>query len=254
MNIDISTFNVPIGIGMSGITYGSEKYPLLALKRMTGSICDEAETEFERSVRIYDAYRLYTLCNETPIPYLKVPQFLSFTRNEDSCDLLIERVLPTRDEQLWHLSLSDTIPMKDRTYGLSFSGNSDGPLRGFFPSTSTLSAHLDDRLFLGDIVYRIGILDGILLFGAGYLPIDVEYVLDKEDNVTALDFGLVVPNTYDDAAINTYIDSLDTSIYYIPIDEYRTNFLAGLRSAYNCFSPNKDEFLTTLVDRIESMD
>jgi hypothetical protein len=43
---------------------------------------------------------------------------------------------------------------------------------------------------ISEIVYSIGLLDGIILFGAGYIPIDVEYIL-SQGKVWAIDFGML---------------------------------------------------------------
>lgn len=61
--LDISSFVLPIGAGMTATVYASLKHPNLILKKIKREECDAAEIEAKAGQRIYNAYREYILCS-----------------------------------------------------------------------------------------------------------------------------------------------------------------------------------------------
>jgi hypothetical protein len=262
MSIDIGTFDTPIGAGMSGIVYTSALYPNLVVKRMNKDACVSARKEYDIASDIYEAYMRYRLCSsrEDEDINICIPRVLEFQDNDSYCDILMEKVKPitfTRNGELYnsiiHISLSDAIREKDREYGIAYvvpvSGSN--PSRGFFASEDTIASLIGEDGDISTIIHDIGLLDGIILC-AGYIPKDVEYILTQRNGkwcVAAIDFGLV--QRVDDP-VDAYIDELDTSIYYTPIDQYQDSFIQGLREASSCLCPDSD-IIAEIITAIPNM-
>lgn len=251
--IDIASFDTPVGAGMSGVVFASEKYPNLVLKRMDMRICKEARRELAISQNIYNMYRQYILCNSKGRdPAICIPQQLMYVDGNNYCAIVMEK-MKTISGKVWHIALSDAIAMKDREYGVNYSipVGTGNPSRGFFASEASIAILTN----IDSVIYRIGLLDGIMLFGAGVIPVDVEYILSPsqtEYDVCAIDFGLVTRHNYDDDAVEKYIDELDRSIYYVPVDKHRESFIRGLEDAAICFG--SESFASSIIDKIREME
>ena len=84
MNKD--SFEIPIGAGMTGITYASNKYTNLVLKMIHANDCIESEKEFLAGKNIYDAYMKCSLLQESRI---KVPFYIEFDLSHSGCSILM---------------------------------------------------------------------------------------------------------------------------------------------------------------------
>ena len=97
-----------------------------------------------------------------------------------------------------------------------------GP-RGLYLSKRSLQSKLTKKLQgddVGLIGYAVGLLHGYI-YAAGYLPDDVEIVIDKNHDIAMYDFGMVYKNRYNGEAAD-----YDP---YIPIDiKGREEYLRGV--------------------------
>ena len=111
-----------------------------------------------------------------------------------------------------------------------------GP-RGVYLSKRSLQSRLSKKV-QGDVIklfaYAVGILHGYI-YAAGYQPLDVEIVIDKNNDIAMYDFGMIYKNEY----------TGEKADYdpYIPIDiEGREEYLRGVYEVLAFFNVDTVEF------------
>jgi len=201
----------------------------------------------------------------------------------------MERILPPDGfNTLIQLSLSQKLPPKERNKLLGSKRDipvSDtNPPRGFFITSDNLQEYLqqfnlkhETTYTIEDVIVGMGILTGIVVFGAHYDPRDVEYVLatDRRNQnglaIYILDFGMVSKFTplheeeipEDDEIITEIVgdnpaqvarDIWTISIWndiYLPSSfEGRVLFLYGFFLVQRCISDQDPSLTSELRKRI----
>lgn len=256
-------YSVILGGGGYGVVKTGVDYPdnTIAVKFLKQG-CNDAKKEYITNRKVYDAYKIFLRCHYVSnISVVKPYEFVNGSTNivcgdnTYSCLLKMERLFsPMKDGYAVHIAINGQMHVSQLNK-LVMSGNVP---RGYFYDSDHILKLIKGSMSLADVTYRIGVLDGICIFGAHYAPIDAEYILtvNKEDElyVTMIDFGLFTPLevTYDTyKSVASYIsDAQDDNLYYHPhsdeipfefVDEARNAFIQGISDAYNCFKSNNNE-------------
>lgn len=218
---------------------------------------------------------IYALNNQY-IPMIKTinsPKFIHICLNQESCgnvsmELGIDRKKPIDD------------------------GNRS---RGIFMIASDIQKlykkydkNISKNNVIQHIVRQIGILYGIILFGAGMIPHDVEYGVGLKPGtnnivIAAIDFGNCVPHNYqlniesatqccipkslNQCGILGYTSVLKTSsldtlwnkLFNIGIDEYfsfnhyMNNFMSGFYDVWSVFNTAQKDYYDNLYDPLKKL-
>lgn len=254
----LDRYKIILGGGGYGVVKtGDELDDATAVKFLKSKMCPSAKKEYIVARKVYDAYKIFLNCKK--VPNFSVVKPYNFIQNGNSacpdgkysCALIMERLFsPIDDGYAVHLALNGQIHWSSMNKVLY----SNGVPRGYFYGPIHVKELLSQGRGLASleqVTYRIGLLDGIVIFGAGMIPVDVEYILtvkNKEYYVSLIDVGLFVPldvsNTnVEDLAM--YISELqDNNLYYHPYSDAipsetsglcRDAFIQGINDAYGCF-------------------
>lgn len=253
------TYTEVIGGGGYGIvkTGIGDPYDKYAVKFLYAAQCPSAKTEYITNKFIYSAYEIFTLHN--PLLGVSVVKPYDFTSsdcvvncNSDKydCAVVMERLISPLNYAV-HLAFNGVIhPSMLNT--IIYAGKVP---RGYFFDPEHIESMLQGQKILStleDITYRMGILDGISIFGARKIPIDVEYILTVGSdgyNVTMIDFGFftdlnITSSNYQEVAQNIS-DQQELNLYYhpysdaIPInhrESCKDAYIRGFTEAYNTFN------------------
>lgn len=259
MELKPEDFNIIIGGGGYGTIYGSKKHPDIVMKTINATFCDCARDEYLMHKKIYDAFTSSLICSK--IDYISIPEPYFFTEHirshsyKKNCNYFMEK-LHLIDGHYIHICLNDTISKKDREWRREDDEDigEDNPTRGFFASEEyirDLLKRYKSKLKIQDIIYRMGYLFSMMIFGASIYPIDVEYGLTTRENeiyISAIDFGIVIPLDFDvkdrvegntcnptDRSMEDIIDSIFSEIYYTPEPKYIDDYKRGVTDAFKCF-------------------
>lgn len=254
----LNTYTHVIGGGGFGIvkTGNTDPYDKYAVKFLYASECPTANKEFITNKFVHSAFEIFKQCNPVkavsvvePYNYIMSNDFIKHGTNHYDCALTMERLVsPMSDGYAVHLAFNGVI-IPSQLNQLKYA--KDAP-RGYFfgpeyiqnlivnqPIISTLEA----------ITYRIGILDGITIFGAHKIPIDAEYILTIGDDgytITMLDFGLFSninlssPGLAEEISLaqeyNLYYHPSSDSIPYNHKESCKQAYIQGFTDAYYCFN------------------
>jgi hypothetical protein len=271
------TYTQVIGGGGYGIvkTGIGDPYNKYAVKFLYASQCPSAKKEYISNKLIYSAYEIFML--HDPVPGVSVVKPYDFTTsnctvncNTDTydCAVVMERLTSPLDYAV-HLAFNGAISpsmMNKIIYA-------DKIPRGYFFDPQHIESMLTGQTVitkLEDIIYRMGILDGISIFGARKIPVDAEYILTVSPtglNVSMLDFGMfadlnVTPDNYQEVA--QYIsDQQELNLYYHPYSEAipadrqqscKNSYIEGFTKAYKRFdSDTYSQLYNALIDIYTSL-
>lgn len=264
--INPEDFTEIIGGGGYGTIIKSNSGDIIGKFLNRNGQCGASKIEFEKHLKIYNAF-------ETAIAASDYDQFciskpIAFNTNtttvlgtEYSCYYLMTLINPIDQNGLYHIvSQEEYAPTMNKVIGRRASEpiSDNNPSRGFFATKS----YINDKLLPGngnlqtftDVLRYMGFAFGTILFGAELLPIDVEYLLGKQNEklcFTVLDFGLVVPVNFNNdptKIANQIIDNiLDIEIYY-PSDEDDIQIVKqGITDAYNIFASQQKQQVLELI-------
>ena len=277
--LNLSKFTKTLGAGGFGIVKTGSSYPEneYAIKFLHSSeACGSAKKEFIIGKGIYDAFVTFRQCDPS-VTQINIPEPIEFSDikyNGYDCYVVMKRLFSAHEKGDYaiHLVFNDILPASQinklvmRHYGATATG--DNSPRGYFYNMDKVREYLDqypgkamDIETISDVVYRMGVLNGIIIFGARYIPHDVEYLLTYENghyDVSVLDFGMATPiniteDNYDEIA-KDISQKQELDVYFHPcsinpIDEQlKQRYIEGITVAYECF---KDlilpEFYQSLV-------
>lgn len=253
----LDTYMIVIGGGGYGVvkTGTDEESNKIAVKFLKAESCPSAKREFIINKKINNAFNIFqTFSNK---PYISIVETESYVDDDEgisslfNCAVVMKRLKSLYpDGYAIHVSVNGQLSSSQMNK-LVYSGNAP---RGYFYDTKHIIDILDKtNLTLVDVVYRIGILVGVTIFGAYMVPVDAEYILTLDDNdmvqVTMIDYGMfesidVNPSNYKDVA-RRISDEQDDNLYYHPAtdaipDEYadlcKVAFIKGFTEAYMCFA------------------
>ncbi len=210
-NFNLEGYRKTIGSGGFGliVKHISKNKVIKLIYKSEESKCSDINVEFIFHTNIYKAFNNYLKNNldtqiDMPEPLSFSNKHVKFNDMSFSCFYAMTYLQPIENEYLHHIIIKPEYQKFDRVLGRNYnkSPSETNPARGFFASISTLSKLLEkvekDKSSLktvNDIVFNMGLLYAIQIFGAEYTPKDVEYVLSKnKDNkicVSILDFGMV---------------------------------------------------------------
>jgi hypothetical protein len=244
------------GIVKTGIGDPYDKY---AVKFLYASNCPSAKKEYIINKNVYNAYEIFLKCNM--LNGISVVKPYDFTMsnckvgcNKDNydCAVSMERLFsPMSDGYAVHIAFNGVVP-PSQINKIIYAGIAP---RGYFYDVAhiqnILNTYNDNNIkTIEDIIYRIGILEGICIFGARTIAKDVEYILTVKDgnlNVTMIDFGMFedlnVNSNYKEIA-NKISEAQEFNLYYHPYSEAipeaykescKISFINGITEAYNCF-------------------
>jgi len=269
------TYTRIIGGGGFGIvkTGIGDPYDKFAVKFLYAFNCPSAKKEYIANKIVYNAYEIFLKCDliqgvSVVKPYDFTVSNCKVNCNKDTydCAVSMERLFsPMTDGYAVHIAFNGVVP-PSQINKIIYAGIAP---RGHFydPShiRSLLNLYNDDYLkTLEDITYRIGLLEGICIFGARIIPKDAEYILTVKNNslnVTMIDFGMFedlnVNSNYIEVA-NIISEAQEFNLYYHPYSEVipkdhkescKMAFINGFTEAYNCFNnftykPLYDELIT----------
>ena len=255
-----------IGGGGFGIVKTGEEPPYegIAVKFLYKDKCPNAKLEYLINKAIYSSFHALLKCQH--FPNFSVVKPINFVEdgpvsNGFSCAVIMERLrFPINPEYAIHIAVNDIVP-PSKINTLIYA---DKVPRGYFYDFDHIEEIIKKHPFgsikrMEDVIYRIGLLDGICIFGARILPRDAEYVLSIYNEVlfvTMIDFGMferidVTPANYEKIAYNIS-EAQDDNLYYYPATEgiplERRNacidaFMKGMSDAYNCLDISNDASL-----------
>ena len=259
------TYTEVIGGGGFGIvkTGVGDPYDKFAVKFLYASQCPSAKKEFITNKFVYSAYEIFILNN--PVKALSVVKPYNFTSsncivncNADNydCAVVMERLISPLDYAV-HLAFNGVIHPSMMNKIIYVGNNPKNVPRGYFFGPEYVESMIKDQKIINkleDITYRMGILDGISIFGARKIPIDVEYILTVGPDgytVTMLDFGMfadinINSDNYQEIAQNIS-DQQELNLYYhphsdaIPLNNRQSckdSYIQGFTEAFRAFDTN----------------
>ena len=171
-------------------------------------------------------------------------------------------ISPMTDGYAVHIAINGQLSVANRNK-ISYSNYIP---RGYFYDVDGILDIIEDSdLTLDAITYRIGLLDGIAIFGARIAPIDAEYILVKNPNlsVAMIDYGLFIPldvTTDNYQTIAEFISNYqDDNLYYHPHSDAipekyrelcRAAFIRGITQAYEFFQVSNDKNYDLLYTKL----
>lgn len=250
----LQTYTEVLGGGGYGVVMGSELNPDYAIKFLYNSQCASAKKEYIKGREVYNALKIFISCNDGNDMGISVAKPVEFVQKEKctlcdySCMLVMERVYSPlfgingqNENYASHIILNDSFPVNMlNTLVLTKNGNP----RGYFYGPDFILQHTS--LTLPYITYRIGLLEGISIFGAMIVPKDVEYLLTEKHGqiyITMVDFGMFY-NVNSTTTAEDISNEQEYNLYYhpyselIPVeyrDECRDAFIKGITDTFNCF-------------------
>ncbi len=254
--IDLAnTYTHVIGGGGFGVvkTGNIAPYDKYAVKFLYASECPTAKQEYITNKFVHTAYEIFQQCNPVkgvsvvnPYDYVMPNGIINHGTDHYDCAVTMERLVsPMSDGYAVHLAFNGVI-IPSQLNQLRYAKNIP---RGYFFGPEYIQTLFGNYLTLEDITYRIGILDGITIFGAHKIPIDAEYILTigKDSyTVTMIDFGLFsdinlsVPGLAEEISLaqenNLYYHPSSEAIPYEHQESCKRAYISGFTDAYNCFN------------------
>ena len=253
----VATYTKVIGAGGFGIvkTGIGDPYENFAVKFLHASKCSSAKKEYIVNKFLYSAYEILTRCNPVsgisivkPYDYVSSKCIVNCNKDTYDCAVIMERLIsPMPDGYAYHLAFNGVIS-PGQLNKIIYAG--DVP-RGYFFDPIHTETMFAGQITLEDITYRIGILDGISIFGARMNPIDVEYILTVSEQglaVTMLDFGMFGDINLTPTNVKEVAEEISTkqeyNLYYHPYSDAipqdrrescRFAYIKGFTEAFNCF-------------------
>lgn len=266
----VRTYEVVIGGGAFGLvkTGVGAPYDQYAVKFLYASQCPSAKKEYIVNKFLYSAYEIFERCNPVsavsivkPYDYVSSGCVVNCATDKYDCAVVMERLRSPRQYAV-HLAFNGVIHPSMLNKIIYVGANSTGPPRGEFYDPQHIEAMIAQNTgalrSLEDITYRMGILDGICIFGARKIPIDAEYLLTVSEDgfaVTMIDFGMfsdlnVTADNYAEVA-KTISDQQEYNLYYHPYSEAipedrqescKIAYLQGFTEAFNCFDDGDNTY------------
>jgi hypothetical protein len=246
--MDHSQYPIVIGAGGYGVVRTGTYPPHSeqAMKYLYKQECPSAKKEFMVHKRIYDAWTTYVTISrkEGHSDRSIVPEPLDYTENESGCKILTERLFTVhpRGDFLVHIALAGNTPpsLQNRLIPTRFDVESTELNRGYFFDEEHIRLLVEPRLHMEDVVYNIGLLTGIIIFGAHYDPYDCEFVLCEKYQqlfVAVIDFGKAEPIlSFNDKTAYTIASHIDLDLYYSPgSGNFNDMYYKGIMDAYRVF-------------------
>jgi hypothetical protein len=268
-NYDPIDFTDIVGSGGFGLVLKSNSSDVVVKSLYKPDSCDSAKIEFTKHREIYNAFKEFTVptVSKGTLPTersgIVIPEPIGFSKYGTtllnryfSCFYAMRYIQPPmKDLYLVHLILKEEYDSSDifnKVVGREYSQDISlrNPARGYFITVSKLESILKEFNKRVDyIAYKIGELFGIILFGAEYNPIDVEYVLTSEFKVAALDFGQVEKINFKpdylfleqkveklNKIYNSIANNIEIDLYVPDFDEkLYIPFIAGVTDSFNLF-------------------
>lgn len=267
-------YRVTIGHGENSVirTGSYPPYDAVAVKfikhlKSPTDTCKEAHKSLKRNIIVYDGFTRFITCMSLhsinvvkPMKVVEAPCARSETPYGDDqylgCALVTERVIsPFLNNQTTHIVLSGNTHPEDLT--MSVSAPKLTP-KGYWCNSDALNEilmvkELNTRdISISTLHHRMGVLDGIMIFGCSLIPRGCAYVLGVNRNdpdfesslaVTLMNFDQclkIKPYMYND------ISALSQRIWNILIyDPYHPRnsqtYLDGIRDATKCLYLTKEE-------------
>lgn len=265
----LEEYDTVIGGGGYGVVK-SKPQSNTAVKFLYRVECPGARREFVINRQVYSVLKTFLQC--AAVPYVHVVKPFGFVEGGNcvlekdcySCAFLMERLYFPLEFAV-HAALNGNLPAnRENKLVLTSKGNP----RGYF-YTATKIKELMRKIdrgvkTLADITLRIGLLDGLVIFGARMIPKDAEYVLNIKEGslyVTMLDFGLFEDFNVHDGNVEQVAEAIvqaqEYNLYYTPFSDAipenereacRIAFLHGLELAYDCL--NKDDTYAALYTEL----
>jgi hypothetical protein len=232
-----------------------------AIKFLYARQCPSAKKEYLANRSVYSAYKSFLVCMQVsnvsvvkPLDFVEEDcQVVSCGNDRYACAVIMERLTPWAGEYAMHLAFNGVVP-ETRINTLVLTNN--GIPRGYFYDPTYFLTHYNVGLTLEDITYRIGLLDGITIFGARMNPVDAEYVLTNKNGiptVTMLDFGMFTQINVTPDNVAFVADDISSAqmynLYYHPgysevipaehVESCKQAFIKGISDAFQCFE-NKE--------------
>jgi hypothetical protein len=187
-----------------------------------------------------------------PINFIEKECLANCNKDVYSCAVIMERLISPVGDYAVHLTMNGVVPAGSLNR-LSYTGK--GIPRGYYYDPDNIQAILsqyNDKISsLEDITYRIGLLEGIAIFGARVKTTDVEYILSVKDNalnITVLDFGMAEQLNITEQNSQTLAEAIsrdqEYNLYYHPYSEAippehqescKEAFISGITQAFDCF-------------------
>jgi hypothetical protein len=228
-----------IGSGGYGIVKDIPNSPNV-VKLFRENVCEtNGRTEYSAHQKIYEKYLQILVSNPILQNKVYIPKPINFhtcSSTEEcysqygfSCAYKMEKVESSRADKIQeHLILNElyedavniikckeTEPISlDKI--LSYQEKSICEPRGAFLYGDKIKERIGEEYFK-ELPYLVGILHGIV-FAAGYVPFDVEIVLDKNNRIAMYDFGMVYDHTIADYKKELYLDM------YVPLDNQKDEY------------------------------
>lgn len=227
-----------IGAGGYGVARELKNSPYV-VKLMREKVCrSDARKEFDAHTQIFKTYQKIINKNPELKDVLYVPKPIEFRECEppymcygepqSACAYVMENVESARPDKIQeHLILNEDskghtgyiwcnkeskIIKYNATDILDVEQKADCQPRGAFIGPENIKPRIDSRLY-EKLPYLFGILHGIVI-EAGYFPIDVELVIDKNNRIAMYDFGMVYDKT-----LKEYETSLNIDMYIPSADQ-----------------------------------
>lgn len=274
--MDISSFNTIIASGGYGAIYISDKYNKYVYKKMYKHVTRKcAKYEYELHQKIYDSYLLYKSdikLNYNEKDNIYIPKPIEYIDLEDEYGYIMEKINYI-DSHFIHICLNSEIKYINKVVGKDRNKVVDdkNPPRGLYANHDMIMDKISNYISINNeignaenifnidyIIKQIGILYGILLYGAGVIPFDVEYgigIVNNEIIVTCIDYGMCIEHNYVDEyamidpnynldftralvknKLYQYIINTMDDEYYIPNDENIEYFIDGLNLTYRIYN------------------
>ncbi len=230
----IDNYNQIVGSGGFGLVLKNDKDQVIKL--LYSGSCGDAKKEFEKNDIIYKTFLSTEYQLVVPKPLIFNMEQIQRNNIKYSCFYIMTYLhpilLPDQAPVLYHIINNEYEPIFNKIVGKVYSMpvTDKNPPRGFFASYNYIQTILNrlpnefkgTLMTINDILEVMGYVFGTIIFGAGYKPIDVEYVLCEMNSRLAigiLDFGMVEPIDWNlpvDVIGNDIIDNVVDIDLYLP--------------------------------------
>lgn len=224
-----------IGAGGFGIVREIKGTPQI-IKIMKSHVCETtAKKEYNAHKTIFETYSKFINNNPEFKNVIYIPEPIKFHEcgnlnvcygeSDLACSYTMEKIESARPDKIQeHILLNGDyedflgmiVCVETNNYKVSNILNQDQRAichpRGAFVTHEYIKERIGEELF-NKLPYLFGILHGIVL-KAGYAPVDVEMVLDKNNRIVMYDFGMVFENN----ANKKYLNGLALDMY-VPSSE-----------------------------------
>lgn len=268
-----------VGGGGYGIVKTSNKSPYNknAVKFLYAGNCPSAKKEYIINKKLYNLWKIFLKCKNVgnfsivkPIDFVENNCTVSCDNDQYQCAVIMERLIfPPGPEGTYamHFAFNGVIPQNLIN---TLIVTSKGIARGYFFDQEIIQEYLnelnnEELSSIADVIYRIGLLEGICIFGQRMIPYDAEYILTVKDNepyVTMIDFGKfyefnLTHDNYKDIA-ELISQAQEYNMYYHPYSDaiheadrflFKESFKKGMTDSFECFyNPDYDKLYSELMD------